>query len=67
VLTTELTQDGIRFVFTDRYARLATTEFFGDVANLDRERAKRFLRPYAALPGTFGNICECLWSYGGWR
>lgn len=32
----KLDQDGIRFVFTDRHARLATAEFFGDVANLDR-------------------------------
>lgn len=32
----KLEQDGIRFVFTDRHARLATREFFGDVANLDR-------------------------------
>ena len=27
---------GIKFVFTDRHARLATAEFFGDVADLDR-------------------------------
>jgi hypothetical protein len=31
----KLDQDGIRFVFTDRHARLETAEFFGDVANLD--------------------------------
>jgi len=32
----KLDQDGIRFVFTDRHARLATAEFFGDGANLNR-------------------------------
>jgi hypothetical protein len=32
----KLDQDGITFVFTDRHARLATAEFFGDVADLDR-------------------------------
>jgi hypothetical protein len=32
----KLHQDGITFVFTDRHARLATAEFFGDVADLDR-------------------------------
>jgi len=32
----KLDQDGITFVFTDRHARLATAEFFGDVAELGR-------------------------------
>jgi hypothetical protein len=32
----KLDDDGIKFVFTDRHARLATAEFFGDVADLDR-------------------------------
>ena len=32
----KLSQDQIRFVFTDRHARLATAEFFDDVANLDK-------------------------------
>jgi hypothetical protein len=32
----KLAQDGIIFVFTDRHARLATTEFFGDVADLEK-------------------------------
>jgi hypothetical protein len=32
----KLTQDGITFVFTDRHARLATAEFFGEAASLDR-------------------------------
>jgi ssDNA thymidine ADP-ribosyltransferase, DarT len=32
----KLHQDGITFVFTDRHARLATAEFFGDVADLGR-------------------------------
>jgi hypothetical protein len=32
----KLEQDGITFVFTDRHARLATTEFFGDIADLYR-------------------------------
>jgi len=32
----KLDHDGIKFVFTDRHARLATAEFFGDVAVLDR-------------------------------
>lgn len=30
----KLDQDGITFVFTDRHARLATAEFFGDATNL---------------------------------
>lgn len=32
----KLDQDGVAFVFTDRHARLATAEFFGDVAELDQ-------------------------------
>jgi hypothetical protein len=32
----KLAEDGLRFVFTDRHARLAAAEFFGDAANLDR-------------------------------
>jgi len=32
----KLDDAGIKFVFTDRHARLATAEFFGDVADLDR-------------------------------
>jgi ssDNA thymidine ADP-ribosyltransferase, DarT len=32
----KLTQDQIRFIFTDRHARLATAEFFEDVERLDR-------------------------------
>jgi hypothetical protein len=32
----KLNQDGVSFVFTDRHARLASAEFFGDVADLDR-------------------------------
>jgi hypothetical protein len=32
----KLDQVGISFVFTDRHARLAAAEFFGDVADLDR-------------------------------
>jgi hypothetical protein len=32
----KLTQDGITFVFTDRHARLAAAEFFGDAGSLDR-------------------------------
>jgi hypothetical protein len=32
----KLDQDGIAFVFTDRHARLATAEFFGDVSDLNR-------------------------------
>ena len=32
----KLARDGVTFVFTDRHARLATAEFFGDAANLDR-------------------------------
>jgi hypothetical protein len=31
-----LTADGIRFVFADRHARLATAEFFDDMGDLDR-------------------------------
>ena len=33
---TKLTQDQIRFVFTDRHARLAAAEFFDDMTNLDK-------------------------------
>jgi hypothetical protein len=32
----KLTEDGIRYVFTDRHARLAAAEFFDDLQNLDR-------------------------------
>jgi hypothetical protein len=32
----KLHQDGITFVFTDRHARLATAEFFGNVSDLNR-------------------------------
>jgi hypothetical protein len=32
----KLNQDGVSFVFTDRHARLASAEFFGDVTDLDR-------------------------------
>jgi ssDNA thymidine ADP-ribosyltransferase DarT-like protein len=32
----KLRQDGITFIFSDRHARLATAEFLGDVAALDR-------------------------------
>jgi hypothetical protein len=28
-------------------------------------RAAWVLQPYAALPGTFGHICECLGIWGG--